>query len=343
MAHKLQWGILSTAKIGTKKVIPAMQRGALTEVVAIASRTAAVAKAAASRLEIPRAYGSYDELLADPDIQAVYNPLPNHMHVPWTLRALQAGKHVLCEKPVALNAAEAEQLLEEVRTRPGLKVMEAFMYRFHPQWRTAKELVDSGAIGEPRSVRSSFSYHNVERDNIRNIREIGGGALFDIGCYGISVPRFLLDSEPRRVCGSMQYDPDFHTDRLTSGILEFDGRTAAFTCATQLSPHQRVEIFGTTGRLEVELPFTPTPGHACRLRLHLPSGVEEIVLEPADQYTIQGDLFSRAVLEDTDVPTPLEDALANMRVIDAVAESARTRAWVELEDEPRSVSQLATG
>jgi predicted dehydrogenase len=325
--RKVRWGILSTAKIGTEKVIPAMQQGAHCEIVAIASRDKAAAEAAASRLGIPKAYGSYEELLADPDVDAVYNPLPNHLHVPWSLRALDAGKHVLCEKPIALSAAEAETLLEVARAKPRLKVMEAFMYRHHPQWRRAKELVAKNEIGELRTVQTFFSYHNVDPKNVRNKADIGGGALMDIGCYAINLARFIFGAEPKRVFGAMDIDPRFGTDRLTSGVLEFGQGTATFTCSTQLAPYQRVNIFGSEGRVEIEIPFNAPPDQACRMWHQRGVEIEEIVLDICNQYTIQGDLFAKAVLEDREVPTPLEDAIANMSALDAVVHSARSGSW----------------
>ncbi len=325
---KVRWGVLSTANIGTEKVIPAMQSGRYCEIAAIASRDLDRARAAADRLGIPKAYGSYEELLADPDVDAIYNPLPNHLHVPWSIRALEAGKHVLCEKPIALTAAEAQKLLDAARERPQLKVMEAFMYRHHPQWQRARHMVADGRIGELRTIQSFFSYHNPDPANVRNVAEFGGGGLMDIGCYTISLSRFIFGSEPQRVCGIIEYDPQFKTDRLASGVLDFGRGTSTFTCATQLTPYQRVNIFGTEGRVEIEIPFNAPPDRPCRMWHQHGSEVYEIVLDVCDQYTIQGDLFSLAVLDDTPVPTPLEDAVANMRVIEALVQSARSGTWV---------------
>ncbi|MEN9935475.1 MAG: Glucose--fructose oxidoreductase precursor [Chloroflexota bacterium] len=328
--RKVRWGILSTARIGTEKVIPAMQRGALTEVAAIASRDLESAGAAAARLGIPKAYGSYEELLADPEIEAIYNPLPNHLHVPWSIKAIEAGKHVLCEKPIALTSAEAQTLVDAAARHPQLKVMEAFMYRHHPQWRRAKELVEAGAVGEMRTIQSFFSYFNADAANIRNQADIGGGGLMDIGCYNISLSRFIFGAEPRRVCGIVEYDPAFQTDRLASGMLDFGRGTATFTCSTQLSSYQRVNIFGTEGRIEIEIPFNAPPDRPCKMWHQRGGAVEEIVFDVCDQYTIQGDLLSQAILGDTPVPTPLTDAVANMRVIEAVVASGRDSAWVTL-------------
>jgi predicted dehydrogenase len=325
---KLRWGVLSTAKIGLNKVIPAMQRAEHAAIVAIASRDAGRARAAAARLGIPTAHGSYEELLADPQVDAVYNPLPNHLHVPWSIAALEAGKHVLCEKPIGLSADEGQKLVDASKRHPKLKVMEAFMYRHHPQWRKAKELVRDGSIGRLVTIQSFFSYYNDDALNIRNQVEIGGGVLADIGCYCISLARFIFDAEPRRVLGIVEFDPKFKTDRLASGILEFAGGTSTFTCGTQLAPYQRVNILGTEGRIEIDIPFNAPPERPCTMRHERLGRREEIALPVCDQYTIQGELFSLAVLEDRPVPIGIEDAVANMRVIEAVIASARTGSWV---------------
>jgi len=328
---KIRWGVLSTAKIGTETVIPAMQLGEYCTVTAIASRQLEKAQAAASQLGIKKAYGSYEELLAAPDIDAVYIPLPNHLHVPWAIKALNAGKHVLCEKPIGLSAAEAQILLGAARKFPHLKVMEAFMYRHHPQWQWAKQKVSEGKIGELRTIQTFFSYYNADPDNIRNKADIGGGGLMDIGCYCISLSRFIFGDEPCRVCGIIEEDPNMKVDRLTSGILEFANGTSTFTCATQLVPYQRVNIFGTKGRIEIEIPFNAPFDRPCKVWNGDGNRIEEVVLDVCNQYTIQGDLFSRVILEDREVPVPLEDAVANMQVIDALISSARSRSWVNLE------------
>ncbi len=326
--EKVHWGVLGAAKIALEKVIPAMQASRYCEVVAIASRSLDKAQRAAARLGIPQAFGSYEALLASEDIDAVYIPLPNHLHVPWSIRALRAGKHVLCEKPIGLSAAEARELLTEAHRHPRLKIMEAFMYRFHPQWQRAKKLVEDGEIGDLRSVHTYFSYYNVDPANVRNQPDIGGGGLMDIGCYGISLSRFIFGAEPQRVCGVMEFDPQLQIDRLTSAILEFSRGTAILTCATQLVPYQRVNIFGTKGRIEIEIPFNAPPDRPCKIWHQVGNELNEIQFAIVDQYTIQGDLFSLAVLNDTPVPTPLEDAVANMQVIDAVRQSARQNIWI---------------
>ena len=328
--NKVCWGVLSTAKIGVEKVIPAMQKARSCTVTALASRDPARAKAVARKLRLPKAYGSYEALLADPEIDAVYIPLPNHLHVDWSIKSLEAGKHVLCEKPIGLDVADARKLLDAARRYPHLKVMEAFMYRHHPQWIKARQLVAEGGIGPLRSIHSFFSYYNADPANIRSKPEFGGGGLMDIGCYCISLSRFLFEAEPQRVCGIVEYDPALKVDRLASGILDFGTGTATFTCATQLTPYQRVNIFGTAGRVEIEIPFNAPPNRPCKIWHQAGSDLMEIRFRRCDQYTIQGDLFSQAILNDTQVPTPLDDAVANMKVIEAVVASAKSGAWQTL-------------
>ena len=331
MSKKIRWGVLSTAAIGLKKVIPAMQQGKLTTIAAIASRGLTKAKEAAAAHGIPKAYGSYEELLADPDIDAIYNPLPNHLHVPWTIKAAEAGKHVLCEKPISLTVAEAETLLA-VRNRTGVKIGEAFMVRSHPQWLRLRELLDEGRIGELRSVLGFFSYFNINPDNIRNKADIGGGALMDIGCYLVQASRFAFAAEPTRVVASIDRDPQMHTDRLTSAILDFAAGQSIFTCSTQLVPYQRIHFLGTKGRIELEIPVNAPPDRPTRLFIDSGSdlfggGITTETFPVCDQYTLQGDAFSKAVLEDTEVPVPVEDAIRNMAVIESIFRSGDSGQW----------------
>ncbi|WP_089841768.1 Gfo/Idh/MocA family protein [Granulicella pectinivorans] len=326
MEKKLRWGVLSTAAIGLKKVLPAMQLGEYVSVDAIASRNLMKAEEAAAVLGIPRAYGSYEELLADPDIDAVYNPLPNDLHVPWTIKAAEAGKHVLCEKPLALTAAEAESLLE-VRARTGVQIGEAFMVDCHPQWLRTQALLREGDIGDLRAVYGHFSYTNVNPDNIRNKIEQGGGGLMDIGCYLIHAARYAFAAEPLRVVALVERDPTMKTDRLTSALMEFSGGQAIFTCSTQLVPYQRVQFLGTKGRIEIEIPFNAPPDRPTRLIVDTGAGPIEETFRICDQYTLQGDAFSKAVLENTEVPVTVENAIANMKVIDAIFRSAETSQW----------------
>lgn len=330
MSDQIRWGILSTAKIGTVQVIPAMQKGQFCAITAIASRNQQQAEQVAAELGIPRAYGSYEDLLADPEIDAIYNPLPNHLHVPWSIKAIEAGKHVLCEKPIGLSSAEGQQLLDCANAHPELKVMEAFMYRHHPQWQLAKQKVQAGEIGELRTIQSFFSYFNDDPHNIRNQKEIGGGGLMDIGCYPISLSRFIFDTEPQRVSGIVEYDEALGTDRLSSATLDFGTGTSTFTCSTQLNPYQRVHIHGTEGRVEIEIPFNAPIDRPCKVWLQKGTEVEELTLDICSQYTIQGDLFSQAILNNSPVPTPLSDAISNMKVIEAIFESDRSGSWTQL-------------
>ena len=323
---KIRWGILSTAAIGVKKVIPGMQKSELCDIAAIASRDIHKAEATARQLGIPKAYGSYEELIADPHIDAIYNPLPNQMHVPWSIKAAEAGKHVLCEKPISLTVAEARTLLETQR-RTGMKIGEAFMVRTHPQWLRAREIVKSGRIGELRSIQGFFSYFNTDPKNIRNIPADGGGALMDIGCYPINVSRFIFDEEPLSVFGVAERDPVMKIDRLTSGILNFPAGQSIFTCSTQLVPYQRINIFGTKGRIEVEVPFNAPLDRPCRIMIDdgrdvFGGGITIEALPVCDQYTLQGDAFSRAILEGIEVSVPMDDAVKNMMVIEAIFRSA---------------------
>jgi predicted dehydrogenase len=331
MRKTIRWGVLGVANIAVKKVIPAMQKGRLSEVIAIASRDSAKAHEAASHLAIPKAYGSYEELLADPEIDAIYNPLPNHLHVPWSIKAAEAGKHVLCEKPIALSATEARTLID-ARDASGVLIGEAFMVKTHPQWVRVREIVRSGELGELRSIVAAFSYFNRDPANVRNVPSYGGGGLMDVGCYPITMSRFLFEREPTRVSGLLSFDPDMGTDSLASAILDFGPGEALFTCSTQLVPYQTFQAFGTKGRVRIEIPFNAPPDRPCRIFVDngkdlFGGGMRTEEFPVCDQYTIQGDAFSRSILEGTPVPVPLEDAFKNMTVIEAVFRAGRSGAW----------------
>jgi predicted dehydrogenase len=268
-------------------------------------------------------------LLADPDVQAVYNPLPNHLHVPWSIKVAEAGKHVLCEKPIAINAVEAEKLVKACQEKSVL-LMEAFMYRMHKQWVIAKKMIQDGKIGELKAIQVFFSYMNLDPDNIRNRPDLAGGGLMDIGCYPISLSRFIFEAEPKRVVSLVDRDPNFKTDILTSAMMEFDKGHATFTCSTQLTPYQRVNIFGTKGRIEIEIPFNAPEYDPTRIYYETDGTIETITIDTCHQYQVQGDLFSKAILEGTSVPTPPEDAIANMKVIDAMFRSEKSRMWKDV-------------
>lgn len=331
MPRKVRWGILSTASLVQRRVMPALLQCEQTEVVAIASRSREKAQAFAASSHIPRAYGSYEELLADPEIEVIYNPLPNHLHVPWSIEAARKHKHVLCEKPLSLTVAEARRLLE-VRDEYNIKIGEAFMVRNHPQWLRTEELVRSGRIGKLHSAFGYFSYFNVDPANTRNVLEFGGGALYDIGCYPIKTTRFVFGEEPIRVIGCIERDPSFKTDRLTSAILEYPSGQSIFTCSTQIAYYQRMQFLGSEGRVDVEIPFNAPTDRPTRIFIDngkdlLGTGLTTESFPICNQFTIQADLFSIAVLENKEVPNPLEDAIANMAVIEAVFRSGTSGKW----------------
>lgn len=329
MTQHVRWGILGTATIAREAVIPAMRKSPYDqrlELTAIASRSLERAQLVAESHGIERAYGSYDALLADPEIDAVYIPLPNHLHVPLSIRALEAGKHVLCEKPLALSASEARLLHAAALQHPQLKVMEAFMYRCHPQWQWLRQTVNSGAIGAVQTVQAFFSFFDDNPASILHQPQWGGGSLLDIGCYGVSLARFVFDAEPTRVLGTWKIDDRFGVDCLTSAIMEFGAGMATFTSATCASPFQQVQVLGTKGRIELPAPFNPSCDEGCRALLETGAGVREIEFDLCDQYGIQADLFSRAILNDAAMPISLDDSVLNARVIDAIARSAQSGA-----------------
>ena len=332
MSDQLVWGIMGAANIALRKVIPGMLGDTTSRIRGIASRDGSKAKAAAEQFGFETHYDSYEALLADPAIEAVYIPLPNHLHVPWSVKALEAGKHVLCEKPIALDAAEAGQLIA-ARDSSGKQVLEAFMVRQHPQWLRAREILRSGEIGPAKLVQTTLSYFNADPANVRNIAEIGGGALYDVGCYALQLGRFLFESEPIRAISLIDRDPEMKTDRLTSAILDFGaGRQLAFSTSTQLVPAQRTQIFGTTGRIEVPVSLNAPQGETTRLHVDTTGaidggGIRTETLAPCDQYTLQSAMAVR-VFRGLETPEfPIEDAIANMRCIDAVYRSGLTGAW----------------
>jgi predicted dehydrogenase len=323
-SQRLRWGILSTANIARTKVVPGMRRAGSCEVLAVGSRDLGGARRFADELAISRAYGSYEELLADPEVDAIYIPLPNHMHLEWTIAAARAGKHVLCEKPLALTAADAERMVEACE-RSGVRLMEAFMYRLHPSWVAVRELVASGGIGRLLSVQSWFSYFNDDPSNIRNIREAGGGALFDIGCYCINLSRMLFGQEPTRVEAAIRWDPEMDVDTVTSALLEFpEGGVASFTCSTRAEPDQRVHVSGSEGRISIGIPFNIPPDRPTEVFVThggeppVAPATRTLTFPTADPYAVETEAFARAVLDGTATPTPPQDAVANLRVIEAV-------------------------
>lgn len=321
MGKKIKWGILGSAHIATEHVIPAMLSCQYGEVYAIASRSTEKAQNIAEQFGIPEFYGSYEELLADKEVDAIYIPLPNHLHVQWAIKALEADKHVLVEKPVGLSSKEAERLLQESKKYPHLKIMEAFMYRHHPQWIKVKELVDQKAIGDIKTIQSSFSFFEDDPNSIVNSKEFGGGSLMDIGCYPISLSRFMFNSEPKSISSVIEYHPDFKVDVSASGILEFETGTSVFFSSTQLADNQQAQIFGTKGNIKFELPFNPPIDRPSKIWVTIGDDCQTIEFETCNQYTIQADLIALAIINNTPVPTPLEDSVKNMIVIEKLEES----------------------
>lgn len=323
MAQKIRWGVLGVSKFAVEKIIPAMKGCHEAEITAIASRDGAKARAAAAEFGLAKAFGSYEEMLADPEIDVVYNPLPNHLHVPMSVRAAEAGKHVLCEKPVAMDAAECAVLLA-ARDRCRVVIGEAFMVAVHPQWLRAREILRSGEIGGPVAMQTAFSYFNRDAANIRNVASYGGGALMDIGCYAVFTSRFVLDEEPETAQALMRVDPEFKVDVLCSGMLRFPSADSVFTCGTQQIPFQRTQIFGEKGRIEIEIPFNAPPDRPARIFVEAGGTLRTEELPVCNQYTIQGDLFSMAVRAGAAPPVTLESSLSNMQVIDALFRAAET-------------------
>jgi|HubBroStandDraft_6_1064221.scaffolds.fasta_scaffold116508_2 predicted dehydrogenase len=328
---KVRWGVLGVASIAVRRAIPAMQKGDWCEVNAIASRNRTKAEEAARRFGIPKSYGSYEELLADPEVEAIYNCLPNQLHVPWSIKAAEARKHVLCEKPLGITVAEARPLLA-VRDHSGVKIGEAFMVRTHPRWLRTRELIRMGRIGQLRAIEGVVSYFNREPGNVRNIRGFGGGALLDIGCYPVTLSRFILGEEPSRVLGLLERDPAMEVDRLSSALLDFPSGQASFTCSTQLVYHQRMQFLGTRGRIEIEVPLNPPNDRPSKILIDdgrdlLGGGLSVETIETCDQFTVQGDLFSQAIRLGVDVPVSVEDAIKNIAVIEAIFRSAESGRW----------------
>ncbi|HKY36771.1 MAG TPA: Gfo/Idh/MocA family oxidoreductase [Polyangiaceae bacterium] len=339
----VRWGVLGASHFALMAAIPGMKKAPLVDVQAVASRSLDKAKQFAASAGVPRALGSYEELVADPEIEAIYNPLPNNMHVPWSIKAAQAGKHVLCEKPLSMNAAEAEELAK-VQKQTGKIIAEAFMVRYHPQWDKVVELIASGRIGKARAIQTAFSYSNSDLDNIRNQKEVGGGALYDIGGYAINTARLIFGTEPQRAVGMCDWDPESKCDRLTSAILDFGVGQATFVVGTQHVPYQRVHVYGSKGHIEVEIPFNAPYDRPCKV--YVDEGFvgapdftvaqssddrrETLSIAAANQYTVQGQRFSEAIRGGKPVHNDMPSAIANMRVIDAIFRSAESQRWEDV-------------
>lgn len=327
----VRWGILSTAKIGLNQVIPAIQASGNGTVTAIASRDRVKAQEAAAQVGIPSAYGSYDDLLRDPAVDAVYIPLPNGLHAEWTIQAAQAGKHVLCEKSLCVTAEEARRMVDACEAA-GVLLMEAFMWRHHPRHARVKELLLQGAIGEPRVVRANFSFPLRDPGNIRMVRELGGGALMDLGCYCINAARFLFDDEPVAVNAAGRFGDRTGVDMTLAAVLEFSGdRFAHFECSFDVFGGQRYGVVGDGGYIEVPDAFGPGNELPTVLHLNTGSGRKEESIPGANQYVRMVESFAQAILDGGALQAPAESGSNNMRVVDACLRSAKERRRVVLE------------
>jgi len=322
-------GVLGVSGHFIKRTVLPLKKSSKVELFAIASRDENKAASTAKKFDIPKSYGSYESLLNDPEVEMVYIPLPNHLHAKWIKASADAGKHILCEKPIAMSAGEAEDAIAYASSK-GVLVMEAFMYRFQPQWIRAREIAQVGEIGSLVSIETFFSYHNPDPSNIRNIAEYGGGALMDIGCYAVSVPRFIFGAEPVRAISLIAYDDVFKTDKHVSAILDFNGRRASFTVSTQAFPYQKVFIHGSSGDMVVQTPFNTFTDVPAVLTVTNSIGKRDIHFEPYDQYGLQFNAFAEAIRNGGPAPTPPDDAIKNMRVIDAIFRSAKTGQWEKI-------------
>jgi len=325
----LRLGVLGVAYHFISRVLRPVQKSSLIELYAISSRSLEKSKNVSEKYNIPKYYGSYQDLLNDKSIEAVYIPLPNHLHLEWIKKSADAGKHIICEKPIALNTTEAKEAIDYA-LKKGVKIMEAFMYKFHPQWTYAKDLIKFGSFGKIQSIHTFFGYSNSDPENIRNIKSMGGGAILDIGCYAVSSSRFILGSEPKRVISLNDFDKNFGTDILSSGILDFGGVRTVFTVATQTFPWQKVEVHGSDGMFTVDMPFNPFDDYPAKITVNTSNGIREIRFDPVDHYGLEFEEFAKAIRNDTEVPNPPIDAINNIKVLDALFKSGETGNWINL-------------
>jgi predicted dehydrogenase len=339
MKTTIRWGVLGAAAIATGRTMPAMRDAPSACLLGLASRDRAKGQAAARALGIPRVYDSYDALLADGDIDAVYVPLPNQLHFDWSLRAMEAGKHVLCEKPLCLSAAQVQQLCE-VRDRTGRHIEEGFGFRNHPQWAKFAELMASGAIGPVRAAHTTLAKQFLDPADVRNDPSAGGGATYDLGSYAISGCNLVFGRPPSRVVAAMEHDPVFGIDRLTSALLDYGVGHAALTVATQAGTagwgsHQQLSVLGTNGWMRFDFPYAHARPTASRIELGDATSVgslptQTFSFEPANQYMLQIERFSRLLLGNAVPSWPIEDALGTLRTIEALFASARSGGWQQL-------------
>ncbi len=326
---RLKLGVLGVSNHLIKRVVLPLLESADVELFAIASRTEQKAAEFAHQFNIGKSYGSYEALLDDEEIEAVYIPLPNHMHAEWIKKAAEAGKHILCEKPLSMSAEEAVEVVEFCQTK-GVVLMEAFMYKYHPQWQKVRDIIRTNNLGKVQYINTSFSYNNPSASNIRNIKAFGGGGLRDIGCYAISVPRFILGKEPERVVGLLSNHPQFDTDMLTTAILDFGSARATFNVSTCANAFQKVDIVATAGRITVHLPFNAYNDVPARICVDSAIGSREILVDAVDQYGLMLTEFAGLVSRSELVSSGEDDAILNQKVLDAILRSSRSDAWEQV-------------
>jgi len=328
---KIKIGVIGVSGHLQSRILLPMTKSDKVEVVALASRDIEKAKGVAKTWGIQKAYGDYNELLEDPDIDAVYIPLPNHLHLEWIKKAVKANKHVLCEKPLTLNSIETKEVMDLAKNN-NVKIMEAFMYRFHPKWKMVNELMKVNGIGEVQSIHTVFTYSNNDPKNIRNIKDYGGGALMDIGCYAISSARYILGNEPSRVLGLSSYSESTETDVLSSGIMDFGKSRALFTVSTSLFPAQEVKVYGTGGTLEVIIPFNDNYDMKGQVKIVTGLGERIVEFEPVNQYGEMLNAFADSINGDTPVPVSLKDSYMNMQIMDQLIKSSENNLWEPIEE-----------
>tara|TARA_B100000683_G_scaffold269123_1_gene305472 strand:- start:662 stop:1669 length:1008 start_codon:yes stop_codon:yes gene_type:complete len=330
----INWGILSTAKIGWEHVIPAIKKSKNSQVIALASRNLSSARVLTKKFKIPKSYGSYKELYEDKDVDVIYNPLPNHLHIKSSIEACKNKKNLLLEKPLSLKSKDIDPLIE-IASQNKVIVKEAFMVRHHPQWQWVKKYIKSGKLGSISSISTVFSYNNKNPKNIRNIKKFGGGAIYDIGCYPTVISRFLLDKEPKRVVGLAKNDKKFKTDILSSVVLDFGEIYSSFIVSTQSTFSQQVIILGTKKTLIVENPFNAVATKPTTVVIYNGKSIYRKenttkVFPATDQYEHQVTKFSNELLYKTKADYDLIDAKKNMKVLDAIFMSIKKSKWIKI-------------
>jgi predicted dehydrogenase len=326
---KLKIGILGTSNHYLKRIVLPLQNTEFCESYAIGSRNIENSESMAQEFNIPMWYGSYQAVLDDPDVDMVYIPLPNHMHKEWVEKCIEAGKPVLCEKPLGMDTGEAQEMTTKAQ-EAGIPLMEGFMYMFHPMWKHARDIIKTKQIGDVQFIHTAFSYNNPSPTNIRNIPEYGGGALMDIGCYAISVPRFIIGDEPKQVMSLQSTHPVFGTDMHSTAIMDFGGPRATFTVSTAAQAFQKVDIVAAGGSITIHIPFNTYVDVPAQMTVTDGIGTRTIEFPASNPYGLMFDAFADAVINNKPLPVSPLDAINNIKVIDAVRKSAKTNNWIKI-------------